>query len=327
MKTLIVIFGQIRTFEHCLRSMLDNIIIPNKPCDVVLAIDGSYHEIPKPILQDLKYYLIDIYTTQNKTVERDHQSIEFSLVKHAMDRIPDMDSYKFMLKIRTDLFVRSPINIKTIYGTCSNAEFERYFFKNWKNDPGEAVQSWLLTGGLDFFKDKQLNRACPPRSPWSIQNIFEWNHSLFEKIRLVFQRLDDISIHTLKTFIQKFCENEKIVYLIGSTWIHFGLAKDIKEITEILYHNHTKMTWPGKNDEDELEWVDHKGETRRKLQKDWKLITDDQFRLVHHLHGYHLMDLVNNNDYIESFDAHHTHNVNKKNRNLFAWIVREKSLK
>ena len=182
MKTLIIIFGQIRTLEHCLRNMLDNIIIPNKPCHVVLAIDGFYHDIPESILQDLKYYLVDIFTTQNKIIERDNQCIEFALVKHAIDRVSDIQSYKYILKIRTDIYIRFPLDINTIYGTCSTQQFERFFtsfYKNWKTQPADAIKSWFLTGGFDFFKTKQLDLKNPPRSPWSIENIFQWNSSLF----------------------------------------------------------------------------------------------------------------------------------------------------
>ena len=331
MKTLIVIFGQIRTLEHCLRNMLDNIIIPNKPCHVILAIDGSFHEIPSSILQDLKYYLVDVYTTQNKMIERDNQCIEFALVKHALDRIQDIESYKYILKIRTDLYIRFQIDIKMIYGTCSTKQFENQLtqiVKNWKDTPSKAIKDWFLTGGFYFFTTKQLDPENPPRSPWSIQNIFEWNASLFKMIDVIFERMSaqNITIQFLKKIIQELCQNEKIVYLIGSTWIHFGLSEHIIDITNKLYLNHTKMKWTGKNDNDELQWTDHKGEIRKKTQDEWKLITDDQIRLVHHLNNYHLMDLVNNNDYIESFDAQNKHNVNKKNRNLFAWIVRQQSL-
>lgn len=331
MKTLIIIYGQIRTLQQCLRNMLDNIIIPNKPCHVALAIDGSYHDIPTSVLQDLKYYLIDVYTTQNKTVQRDHQSIEFSLVKHSLERIIDIDSYKYLLKIRTDLYVKYPIDIKIIYGTCSTQQFEKAFtqiYKNWKTEPATAIKSWFLTGGFNFFKDTQLDTTNPPRSPWSIENIFQWNSTLFDKIDIICSIMKDknITIHSIKTIIQELCLLDKVVYLIGSTWIHFGLCEHIVHISNTLYDKHSKMNWPGKNDDDELQWTDHKGEIRRKTQKEWKFITDDQIRLVHHLHSYYLMDLVNNKDYIESFDFKNTHNVNKKNRDLFAWIVREQSL-
>lgn len=331
MKTLIVIFGQVRTLEHCLRNMLDHLIIPNKPCHVVLSIDGSFHDIPSYILQDLKYYLIDVYTTQNKIIPRDNQCIEFSLVKHALDRIQDIESYKYILKIRTDLYVRFPIDIKTIYATCSTSQFENQLTqirKDWKEHPSQAIKEWFLTGGFYFFTTKQLDPKNPPRSPWSIQNIFEWNVSLFKIIDLIFERMSqqNITIHFLKKIVQELSQNEKIVYLIGSTWIHFGLSEHIVDITNKLYLNHTRMRWPGKNDDDELQWTDHKGKIRKKKQHEWRLITDDQIRLVHHLNNYHLMDLVNNNDYIESFDAHNKHHINKKNRNLFAWIVRQHSL-
>jgi hypothetical protein len=112
------------------------------------------------------------------------------------------------------------------------------------------------------------------------------------------------------------------MYLIGSTWIHFGYAKDVYDLSIELEDKHTMMNWKDKKDDDILEWIDHKNEKRSLVQSEWRNITDDQIRLIHHLKNIFLIDLVNKHDYIESFDASHSLFLNKKNPNLCAFLVR-----
>lgn len=334
MRSLIIIFGQIRTLTNCLPSILNNILIPNSPCDVILSIDGYYHDIPLNVLHDLKLYLIDIYTTQNKDISRDNQRIEFELVREAFQRIKYPDIYTFALKIRTDIYIKYPIELKLIYGTCYKKHFENRFYQlikhtktDWKMNPSQVLKEWFLTGSFDFFISRQLDILNPPCHPWSIQNIYQWNQTLFQQIDELCEACKKpMTLDFIQYLIRQLSDNAHIVYLIGSTWIHFGRFNDIMKISTILCDSHTKMNWPNHDDNDILQWIDHKGKIRQKLQKEWKLITDDQIRLVHHINNYHLMDLVNNDDYIESFDATHTLSVNKKNPKLFAWIVRHTTI-
>ena len=337
-RALIVIFGEVRTLKECILSIYNHIILVNRPCHVVLAIDGKYEDIPSEVMQLLRPVIYDVYVTHNKEddLRRDHQSIEFSIVEQALLRIPNVEtSYDFVLKIRTDIFVRHAIDLRVLYGRCPTEKFSKAFTDfmekakiEWRTHPTTAIRAWFLTGGIPFFIPKQLDDGRPPISPWSTSNVHEWNASLFGKVQEIVERMQrKIDMAYMHFLVRRLAENERVVYLIGSTWIHFGLTKDIVPISYKLVKMHTTMTREGVDDEDVLTWVDHKGETRAKPQKEWRLITDDQMRMVHHVHGYHLMDLVNPTDYIESFDAVRTHQQNKKNPSMFAWIVRKQHLR
>lgn len=339
MKTLVVIFGQVRTLSACIMSIYEKILLVNRPCSVVLAIDGKYQDIPKDVLDLLNPFLIDIYVTHNKEdhVQRDNQGIEFSLVSNALERVNCDDDFDFILKVRTDIFVRYPVDIRTIYGMCSQQQFEKNFLEfstnlkmDWTTNLFIVLRAYLLTGALPFFVHKQTDELHPPISPWSTKTVYEWNADLFEKLEvicgMVLKRGQSPTIAYVHNLVKKLYRDFHVVYLIGSTWIHFGYARDIANTSRLLVEKHATMKWPTFEDEDELEWVDHKGQRRSLPQKEWMKITDDQMRMVHHLHGYSLMDLVNPEDYRESFDAVRTLQVNKKRPDMFAWIVRSNQI-
>ena len=337
MKTLIIIFGQVRTLSDCIMSIYEKILVVNRPCHVVLSIDGLYQDIPRNVIDLLKPYLVDIYTTQNKeNVLRDNQVIEFFLVSEALRRVHAQD-YTFLLKIRTDVFVRYPIDVKTCYAMCTRQHFENVFLSfcsnlswKWKEELGRTIQSYLLTGGQSFFISRQLDPKDPPRSPWSTTNIYEWNAPILATIDALCDpsRLKnrDITVSYVHQLVRKLFQDFRVAFLIGSTWIHYGYTTDIARLSNLLTEEHTTLVRESVDEDGMLVWIDHKGQERSMVQREWKKITDDQMRMVHHKYNYSLVDLVNNQDYIESFDASNPLQMNKKRPDLFAWIVRKKSL-
>lgn len=338
MKTLIILFGQVRTLSHCIMSIYDKILVVNRPCHVVLSIDGVYQDIPRDVLDLLKPYLIDIYTTQNKDdVRRDNQIIEFFLVSKALERVHAED-YMFVLKIRTDIFVRQPIDLKACYAMCTTQHFENIFLSfcsnlswKWKEELARTIKAFLLTGGQKFFIPRQLDPSHPPRSPWSTSHVYEWNAPLLSTIDALcdssrWKKGRNVSVAYVHQIVRKLCQDFRVTFLIGSTWIHYGYSQDISRLSNMLTEEHTTLTREGVKGDDVLEWIDHKGEIRQMTQDAWRKVTDDQIRMVHHKYNYSLVDLVNDQDYIESFDATTSLRVNKKRADLFAWIVREKSV-
>lgn len=321
MNTLIVIYGQIRTFSECFPSIYKNVILENGPCHVVLAIDGKYSDIPGDIIKLLDPYLYDIFVSHlhEDDCVRDHHRIEFSLVKNILSKIQNDNNYTFMIKIRTDVYIRKPINLKKIY-VCSSEWSHDIFVSNKLIE--EKCKNYILSGGFTFFLDRILNNKKSV-SPWSLCN--DWNKHILEKINII----SDEKLKTkyqIQLFLRNFMRKEKIVYLIGSTWIHFGYFQDLYDISMKIEKMYGSLLWPNKKDDDELSWIDHKDQKRTLSQKKWKWITDDQLRQIHHHYNYCLIDLVNPNDYIESFDAQHKFNENKKNSSLFAFLVRPHQL-
>ena len=253
-------------------------------------------------------------------IYRDHHRIEFSLVKNVLKKI-HKDDYTFMIKIRTDIYIRKPINIKKIYA-CSS-EWNHDIFTSSNRLIEEKCKYYILSGGFSFFLDRLLNNK-KSQSPWSICDTEELNKEMLKKINVVTDKLK--TKYQIQLFLRNFMRKEKIIYLIGSTWIHFGYFQDLYDLSIKIEELYGTLLWPNKKDEDELSWIDHKNQKRSLLQKEWKWITDDQLRRIHYHYNYCLIDLVNPNDYIESFDAQHKLNENKKNSSLFAFLVRPHQL-
>jgi hypothetical protein len=323
MTTLIIIYGQLRTLETCIRSIFLNVIYPNRPCHIALSVDGSYADIPPPVITLLNASLIDIYTTQHKTVQRDYHRIEFSLVYEALRRIPDLESYAYCLKVRTDIYVKHELcPISILYGECPRDVFTRRFmlfcqslpFKA-EDEPQRALVSWFMCAGMPQFIPHDLEKT---NSPWSLTSPKEWNTKRINEIMSTSFELKDV-FHHVKRFARKY----GIVVLIGSTWIHYGPMTHIDDLSREIYSLYGTLSWPNVHDADVLEWADHKGRVHRRPHSSWKWITDNQLRLLHHTYTtYMLVDLVNPGDYIESFDATHNHVENIKDPARLVWIVR-----
>lgn len=329
--TLIIIYGQVRTLEIAVRPIYRNIILENYPCHVLLAIDGKVSDIPAATRELLDPYLVDIYFTHNKPeddVPRDHNRIEFTLVKNALDRLTttQKESYKFVIKVRTDIYIKQRFCLKNAYGLQSFEQFKVQWV-SFTNNPNisalnlhSQIKAWFLTGGgIPFFLDRYKEDEVPV-SPWSLSNTVEWNENLWVSITRKLGK-EDSNLFRIHHAIRQLSYDEGVVYLIGSTWIHYGYFKDVADISVDLFSRYGTMNWPGHSDDDVLGWTDHKGEKRCRVQKEWKWITDDQIRQCHS-QKYALIDLVNPCDYIESFDSWHSLQDNLKNANLFAFIVR-----
>jgi hypothetical protein len=280
---------------------------------------------------------MDIYFTSLKPdddVPRDHNRIEFTLVKNALDRLTtrQKEDYKFLLKIRTDIYIKAPLCLKNIYGLQSFESFKNQWrdFIMHDNIPHslyDQLQAWFLTGGgLSFFRQK-YETDNTPISPWSLSDTRKLNRRLWQVIEEKIRDRTNYSLFQIHHMIRQLHHDLRVAYLIGSTWIHFGYFSHIFDISQNLAVKYGTVNWPNCGDEDMLEWIDHKGTKRTKPQKEWRWITDDQIRLCHTNYNYSLMDLVNPADYIESFDSRHLLSDNIKNPELFAFIVRPHTIR
>jgi hypothetical protein len=89
--------------------------------------------------------------------------IEFQLMEHAMKSVSKTEAlYSYVLKIRTDNMVNSPIRLKAIYGEGKDfihrfAVFENSFqllYKYVKKEIpswNDILWAWIFTAGLYFF--------------------------------------------------------------------------------------------------------------------------------------------------------------------------------
>lgn len=333
--TLIIIYGQVRTMETAIISIYKNIILENFPCHVILSIDGKLSDIPEKTLELLDSYILDIYFTNLKhedDIPRDHHRIEFTLVQNALERLSvnQIEVYDFLLKVRTDLYVKYPLCLRKIYGMQSFEDFKRewnLFIQHEHivelNTPIQQIKAWILTGsGIPTFLNMYKEDHVHP-SPWSLLNTIEWNKNLWSNLEN--KMTDNISLFRIHQIIRQLLSEYRVSYLIGSTWIHFGFFRELCLISKNLKDKYGTYRWFS-DDNTTMKWVDHKNTGRSKSQAEWKWITDDQIRLCSR-ESSALIDLVNSADYIESFDAKHTLIENIKNPNLFSFIIRPQSIR
>jgi hypothetical protein len=101
----------------------------------------------------------------------------------------------------------------------------------------------------------------------------------------------------------------KILYLIGSTWVHFGPYDLVREESRDILQNFGKLTWES---------------GPKKGYDSWKDVHESQVRLVHRMKGWNLIGLENSADYKASFDSFQKTGLidEMSDPTLLAWLVR-----
>jgi hypothetical protein len=106
----------------------------------------------------------NIITVLNGSIDSVNMSfIEFQLMDHAIKSVRKTEAlYSYVLKIRADNMVNSPIRLKAIYGEGKDfihrfAVFENSFqllykfFKKARPSWNDILWAWIFTAGLNFF--------------------------------------------------------------------------------------------------------------------------------------------------------------------------------
>lgn len=205
--TIIVIYGQLRTFPLTCSGIFEHIVKQNAPSRVIINIDGGESE--KTIITSNKFIraCLDAYLgpvdfiiepIHKKTAL--HHGMEFDLMDRAIDFIEaNKFTAKYLLKVRSDNFINAPIDIGAAYGRSSSfitrfLSFQQRYQRmladaNKINNIatataaislGEQLWAWIFTAGVQVLIRPMLFEPSP--SPWSFINVTVWNHKMHDDI-------------------------------------------------------------------------------------------------------------------------------------------------
>jgi len=344
-KTLVVIYGLIRTFDWTVDSIVRNIILPNQPCDVVLSIDQPIDELGPIASEVLKPYLtmtfarddldfnnfekgltainthLKNFYASNNINGTQQQPAPYPKEFYQMERVlrwaeRTKRQYDYVIKIRTDNYAKWPIQVSSLYG--DHPDFAQLFEKH-----GQGVQrelnlteplnmqsrlwAWFITGGIAKFARGML--VGRPSSAYSRLGPLQWNQGLKNRIDVMNDPPPSSSSVSLQSTVRQLSEEFRLVYLIGSTWIHFGKYEHIRNFSI------NSAKWWGS-----LLWEDFGFEASAQ----WRYVTESHMRLTHLKNQFSLVDLRNLPDYRISFNrtdtSHFQDNTNDDTH--FYWIVR-----
>ena len=134
--TLVLVMGQLRTMVFTSESIVSNLLLPNEPCHVSVALDAP-QRLPEQIRRALSPWLVS-ETSGATPCQRSTSGtnvhacahIEFRLaltaLKSAVAR-PTAMRYKWMISVRTDALIATPICVRCIYGHVAAPAFRTIY--------------------------------------------------------------------------------------------------------------------------------------------------------------------------------------------------------
>ena len=320
-RTLLIIQGAFRTFDHVVDSIIDNLVKANAPCDVVVSTD---RELPRNslALMKLRPYMISpggvIYpdaSIDNMTVK---SSIEFEQHHRALSRV-QTSGYGFIMKTRTDVVIQRPMTFTTAIGSDASkfhATWPVFLTALMRHEPSvtpeEAILSWFMMAGSPFYIIRLSRRndhmSWSPVGPYNITKSLQhaikencdelWGLDLHRGWRFLLEKTESV-----RSLIQRLAKDEHVMYMAGNTWVGFGARQDFLKVYETIYRDYGRFSW---NDwRGSPVWENHLHDPPSMVtESHWDpppTVTESHFRLSHLHHNVSLVDLVNLADHQITF--------------------------
>mmetsp|Transcript_34181 Transcript_34181/g.32589 ORF Transcript_34181/g.32589 Transcript_34181/m.32589 type:complete len:369 (+) Transcript_34181:139-1245(+) len=301
-RTLIVIYGQYRSFDITCPYLMKNIVQPNLPnARIIISLDEVHPVKFSPVAGLCLYPFLSNITVLGKRKDDDNKSrvpIEFLLMINALDYLASHnETYDYAIKVRTDNMILSPIRkVSALYGNFNRSQVNQHlnkfkktlsFHYGRKPTNRESIYAWIITGGMSFFIPSMVfpPQTGPPCycNPWCFKNSTIWNKNILMYIEGN-STLDQLNFESsIRDVMSKF----KVIYLIGSTWVHFGPFELIREASYDIVRSYGTLRWNQFGYNDTL------------LR--WEKVTESHMRLTHLANNWNLIDL--GIDYGKSFNV------------------------
>jgi hypothetical protein len=178
-----------------------------------------------------------------------------------------------------------------------------------------------ITGNENFIESMIFQT---PNSPYCLLDQNAWNNNLKNFVYSIqnpttlstnysanidLHHFAQTSLHTINQFFPR-------LYLIGSTWIHFGQAHLMFNISKQVINRFGTLDWNN---------FGFKQEDKSKpLDPYWLRVTESQLRLTHLANSINLIDLYNFPDYVKSFNKTDKNSFEEdlKDPDLQFWLLR-----
>jgi hypothetical protein len=234
-RTLLIIQGAYRTFDHAVGSIIDNLIEANAPCDVVLSTDREPPDDSRGLTKLLPYMVASggvIYSNASLDDMTVKSSIEFEQVYRATSRL-QTSGYNFIMKTRTDVVIQRPMAFTTAIGKDASkfhAALPIFLAALMRHEPSvtpeEAILSWFMMAGSPFYIPRLFRRndhmSWSPVGPYNITKSLQhaikercnalWGLDLRRGWRFLLEETESV-----RSLIQSLAEDEHVMYMAGNT--------------------------------------------------------------------------------------------------------------
>jgi hypothetical protein len=296
--TVVIIYGQYRTFDVTCPTIVKNIIEPNGPnVTIVLSLDH-----PKPFHFPtlgsicLEPWLEHVHILDGLGKDNKHyrgHPIEFLLQTRALKYTKSLPiQFDYAIKIRFDNAVNVAFPpLATLYQPSSKLNYYHHFreklkhtfpekYGNNKANCSEEAWAWIAASGSAHFLPFLENNGG---SPWSMFATDVYSAKLREYL---------FSNRTHRSncieLVEETMELLHPLYLFGSTWLHYG-----------PYDQVYQTTFSALNDFFTLNFKRYGYSGFLACEN----ITETALRLSHFVQDIPLFDIVNHFDYEASFPS------------------------
>ena len=310
--------GTWRTFDRVVDGIVANLIAPNAPCDVVLALDWMRDEDTREVLAKLRPHVVAVLypsDSRREGPELDHAR-EFSQVQRALDYV-NVSAYAYIAKTRTDLAVMVPFDFATAVGR--SARFPDAFARFVADlrataappvRPCEALSIWVYSFGLRAYV-KDARRVMTRRMVWCPVTNAAITRGLLRALRdacaagwggdaLDGNAASDAAgwafladAPAVADVVSALFADHHIMLLAGSTWLNWGASEDFLRVHKTIAARFGELDWKALPPP----WEELSDPTWRRQPT----VTESHMRLSHLVSGVSLVDVYAQPDYEFSF--------------------------
>lgn len=259
-KTLVIIFGQYRTFDLTCSGIFDHVVKPNLPVTVVIVLDEPKFHLTRAVHLCLRPFT-HVVRIINWLKCTDKSVVEFCLVEKGFSWAESLnETFTHAISVRTDNIIETDISVTTVFGHTASffSQFIRFekFLEGEYNQRGfpspsyhERLWAWIYSGGIQAFVKHMIFNSY--ESPWTKIYASDWNQAMRQ---YVFSQPNEDRLrstkgayyhyqHAVEKALLNITETYPIHYLIGSTWVCYGRYATRRAISKYMVEKYGKATF------------------------------------------------------------------------------------
>lgn len=173
-RTLLCLFGAIRTIEVTVESIVRNLVVPNHPCDVSVSLDRE--SLPATVMSRLQPYLVNVTKARpdcvaRPCVPRSCSNMEARMrYQSVMYLKQNLERYTYAIVVRTDVMVTFPFRLHALYHMQGIGRFRHVAYRSARRmTSSEITRLWYRCAGNARMIPLVVDQ--PRLSPWCPEHI------------------------------------------------------------------------------------------------------------------------------------------------------------
>ncbi len=303
--TVIIIYGEYRTFDTTCAGIFEHLVKPNMPAMVILAVHDPASVTPFGFACLHQIPGIARIVDASSVIHQSYRGLtEFRVANFGVEFIKREGlKFDFFIKVRADNFIRENFNVVSLYG--EGFAFEQNFMRFdyaargvysqlGKSPPSfrELLWAYIFTAGVPMFIEYMI--FGQPFSPFAYIMPSEWNMDLKKYVEA--QELSD-DIKSFRSALHNLHNAFAVNYIVGCTWLQFGKFDRMVELNDKLLMYYGTMKWSDYGRHTVYEITDERPvlppTTEYLAHADplFMNVTESQLRLIHKKLDWNLIDI------------------------------------